>query len=97
MIHLKNINSQITQSTFLVVIYGYVKENFKQKKFPSQQNSQLQLVLSPKKYDIQKLVEIPKKKSKTLLDFVVNLFFCTTTKKFTDFLEQKRRKMFPQE
>ena len=39
--------------------------------------------------------EIPKK-SKASLDFVVN-FFCTTTKKFTDFLEQKRRKMFPQE
>ena len=78
MIHLKNINSQITQSTFLVVIYGYVKKTFN-KKFPSQQNPQLQLVLSPKKYDIQKLVEIPKK-SKTLLDFVV-IFFLHNNKK----------------
>ena len=94
MIHLKNINSQITQSTFFSHLW-VCKRKLSTKKFPSQQNPQLQLVLSPKKYDIQKLVEIPKK-SKTSLDFVVN-FFCTTTKKFTDFLEQKRRKMFPQE
>ena len=84
MIHLKNINSQSTQSTFLVVIYGYVKENFKQKKFPSQQNSQLQLVLSPKKYDIQKLVEIPKRKIQNNIRFCC-YFFLHNNKKIYGF------------